>query len=57
MKLDRQQIVPLFTESFEAVTTPFGHGFPSDAGVWSGDFAAVVPAEAEISPKDGKYSK
>lgn len=53
MKLDHQRVVPLFQESFEEVNAPPGRGFPREAGVWSGDFSAVVSAEEGRSPKEG----
>jgi hypothetical protein len=55
MRLERQRVIPLFSESFEDVKAVFGRGFPNDAGGWSGDFAAVVAAEGPASPKEGQH--
>ena len=55
MKLDKPRVVPLFTESFEDAKLVSGRGFPSHAGGWSGDLAAVIPTELGVNPKEGKY--
>lgn len=55
MKPDRLRVVPLFTEGFEDAKLAPGRGFPSHAGGWSGDLAAVIPTELGVNPKEGKY--
>jgi hypothetical protein len=55
MKLVRQQVVPLFTEGFEDVTLATGRGFPSSAGVWSGQLTAAIPPEMGVIPKEGRH--
>ncbi len=55
MKRDPQPVIALFSESFEDVKAVLGRGFPNDTGGWSGDFSAVIPAEASVSPKEGRH--
>lgn len=46
--------VPLFTESFEDEMMAPQRGFPSRAGVWSGDLSGNIPAETDLKPKGGE---
>jgi len=45
--------VTLLYESFERVPKATQPGLPREAGIWSGDEAAIVPAEQGIRPKGG----
>lgn len=54
LRTEAARLVPIFTESFDDETMAPQRGFPSRAGVWSGDLSGSIPAETDLKPKDGE---
>jgi hypothetical protein len=53
VKNEALRSMTVFTESFESETLIPQRGFPSRAGVWSGDLSGSLPAETGLQPKHG----
>jgi hypothetical protein len=53
VRLEAARPVPIFADSFEDKTMAPPRGFPSRAGVWSGDLSGSIPTETDLKPKEG----